>query len=208
MNEPAAMYAVEARPEPLVEDVFPAVAGGIIGAAAADALGWITEFVRGRDHLLQIYRTDYVSEYRSWQKTTGGRFNTYVDYISKGEYSDDTQLTLAVARSLLSDGSVDPDHFANVELPLWLDYSRGAGSTVTGAARALRGKKSTRWNNNFFGYKHRGGERGYGRLARTALRCGSGRSPLPTSRTQRGLRSASGRPLPRLTVTPGLCSER
>ncbi|MGH2769999.1 MAG: ADP-ribosylglycohydrolase family protein [Actinomycetota bacterium] len=161
MNEPAAIYAVEARPEPFAEDVFPAVAGGIIGAAAADALGWITEFVRGRDHLLKIYRTDYVSEYRSWQKTTGGRFNAYVDYISKGEYSDDTQLTLAVARSLLADGSVDPDHFANLELPLWLDYSRGAGSTIMGAARALKGRKSTRWNNNFFGYKHRGDGRDY-----------------------------------------------
>jgi len=142
--------------EPTLEDeYFSRIAGSLIGAAAADALGWITEFVRGPEHMRKIYHSDRVTEYRSWQKATGGRFNTYIDYISAGQYSDDTQLTLALARSLKSDGSVDVHHFAKVELPLWLDYARGAGSTITGAARALQ-RKSADWNSNFFTYRHRG----------------------------------------------------
>src|SRR5437773_559230 len=131
------------------DDLYPRVAGGLIGGAAADALGWITEFVRGPGHLRKLYGTDRVDEYRSWEKITGGRFNAYTDYISKGEYSDDTQLGLAVARSLLPGGSIDIEHFSKRELPLWLDYARGAGGTVTRGARAI-GRKTAAWNRNFF----------------------------------------------------------
>lgn len=132
-----------------------AIAGSLIGTATADALGWVTEFVRGHEHLRDIYRVDKVTDYRSWHKTSGGRFYGYRDNIGAGEYSDDTQLTLAVARSLNSDGSLNAEHFAKVELPLWLDYSRGAGSTITHAANRLKSRR-TRWNQNFFSYRHRG----------------------------------------------------
>jgi ADP-ribosylglycohydrolase len=142
------------------DKVFPHTAGSLIGSAAADALGWITEFVRGVDHLRRLYRTDRVTEYRSWQKQTGGRFNSHIDFINKGDYSDDTQLTLAVARSLNADGSVDITHFSKVELPLWLDYARGAGSSITAGAKSIR-RKSARWNDNFYRYKHRGSDRDY-----------------------------------------------
>ena len=134
---------------------FPQVAGSLIGAATADALGWITEFVRGVEHLRQSYNTDWVTQYRGWQKTVGGRFNTYIDYINKGEYSDDTQLTISIARSLNADGSLDTAHFIHQELPMWLDYARGAGSSVTAAARAAK-RKTVRWNSNFYKYTHRG----------------------------------------------------
>jgi ADP-ribosylglycohydrolase len=137
------------------DDVYSSVAGALIGAASADALGWITEFVRGREHLEKLYGSDRVTHYRPWQKTSGGRFNAYVDHINKGEYSDDTQLGLCMARSVRSDGSIDLEHFSKRELPLWLDYARGAGSTITAAARAIS-RKSARWNSNFFGYRHRG----------------------------------------------------
>jgi ADP-ribosylglycohydrolase len=130
-------------------ELFPAVAGALIGAAAGDALGWITEFVRGREHLRKLYRTDYVTDYRPWQKTTGGRFNAYVDYINRGDYSDDTQLSLAMARSLTADGAVDLEHFSKRELPLWLAYARGGGATITAAARGLQ-RASATWNKNFF----------------------------------------------------------
>lgn len=137
--------------------LFPRVAGSLIGAAAGDALGWITEFVRGPDHLRKLYGTDRVTDYRPWQKTTGGRFMAYIDHINPGEYSDDTQLTLAIARSIKADGHADVDHFAKRELPLWLDYARGAGLTSTAAARALK-KQSVTWNANFFKFKTRSGE--------------------------------------------------
>lgn len=146
------LQPAEQSPEDMI---FPVVAGALIGAAVGDALGWITEFVRGPDHLRKLYKTDHVSGYRPWQKTTGGRFNAYTDYISNGEYSDDTQLTLAVARSIRQDGSVDLDHFTKLEMPLWLDYARGAGSTITAAARSFR-KRGVEWNSNFFTYSRRG----------------------------------------------------
>lgn len=146
---------------PSREDVlFPGVAGSLLGAAAADALGWITEFVRGKDHLQKLYKTDLVTEYRAWEKTSGGRFIAHVDRIEKGEYSDDTQLSLAVARSLLADGTVDVEHLAKAELPLWRDYARGAGSSVTAAAKGLA-RKNVRWNRNFYTYTHRGQQLDY-----------------------------------------------
>src|SRR6266545_2916551 len=109
------------------DELFPLIAGALVGAAAGDALGWITEFVRGREHLKKLYKTDFVTEYRPWQKSTGGRFNTWVDYISKGVYSDDTQLTLATARAIRDAGAFDVEYFSKRELPLWLQYARGAG---------------------------------------------------------------------------------
>ncbi len=141
-------------------DLFSRIAGALIGAASADALGWITEFVRGPEHLRKLYGTDRVTRYRPWQKTSGGRFNAYIDHINRGEYSDDTQLTLAIARSLLGNGQVDLKHFSKVELTLWLDYARGAGSTIMAAARAMQ-RKSAAWNRNFFGYGHRGQSSSY-----------------------------------------------
>lgn len=147
MNEALVFEPVQSESQ---EDrLFPRVAGSIVGAAAADALGWITEFVRGPEHLRKLYGTDRVTEYRTWQKTTGGRFNAYIDVISEGEYSDDTQLALAVGRSLLADGNTDELHFSKEELPLWLGYGRGGGATINRAARAIS-RKSATWNRNFY----------------------------------------------------------
>jgi ADP-ribosylglycohydrolase len=99
-------------------------------------------------------------DFITWSKPTGGRFHTYIDYISEGEYSDDTQLSLCTARSLEADGRFNPDHFAQ-ELIAWNNYARGAGSAISAAARNLRQSKAARWNNNFFGSSDRGGRRGY-----------------------------------------------
>jgi len=144
---------VEAEQSPK-DRIASSIAGSLIGTAAADALGWVTEFVRGRQHLRELYGLDTVTDYRSWHKTSGGRFYGNRDNIGAGEYSDDTQLTFAVARSLNGNGTLDPVHFAKQELPLWLDYSRGAGSTITQAAQALR-RRRAQWDRNFFSYTHR-----------------------------------------------------
>lgn len=156
MSEAVRLEALlEASPGQAGEEFFPQVAGALIGAAAADALGWITEFVRGREHLRKLYGTDRVDQHRAWQKRSGGRFGAYLDRINKGEYSDDTQLALAVARSLLPDGSVDIEHFAKRELPMWLQYARGAGATIIAAAKAIS-RKTAAWNANFFTYRQGG----------------------------------------------------
>lgn len=125
----------------------------LIAAAAGDALGWMTESVRDVEQLRNRFNTDWLTYYRDWSKPEGGA-RSYMDHIRRGDYSDDTQLTLAIARSLRGDGSLDVEHFAYRELPAWLDYDRGAGSATIAAARAFR-SRSVRWNKNFYSYARR-----------------------------------------------------
>jgi len=70
--------------------LFDRYLGGLLGAAIADALGWITEFSRSKMEL-DARGIKRLEDYIEWSKPTGGRFHTYLDWISKGEYSDDTQ---------------------------------------------------------------------------------------------------------------------
>lgn len=145
----------EEREDQRFEELRNRVAGVLLCAAIADALGWPTEFTKSRAHAEKLFGVVPVTGFRSWEKKTGGRFNTYLDYISPGEYSDDTQLTLCTARSIRSDGSFDPLHFCQ-ELSYWLDYARGAGATITKASRAIK-RASATWDNNFFdGYVQAG----------------------------------------------------
>ncbi len=127
------------------------IAGVLLGTAVADALGWPTEFIKTKAQLQRTLRIEEITDFISWEKRTGGRFNTYIDYIQPGNYSDDTQLALSTARSMRADGSFDGQHFAKVELPVWLSYLRGAGATVTRAATAAS-KKNVVWDSNFFEY--------------------------------------------------------
>lgn len=53
--------------------------------------------------------------------------------ILPGEYSDDTQLTPAVAWSIIA-GDWET-FFAEKELPFWLNYERGGGGTLLKAAK-------------------------------------------------------------------------
>ena len=126
--------------------------GAIKLAAIGDALGWITEFEKSSDSLMIKYGTDYVSNFYEWKKEVGGRFNGYIDNLTKGSYSDDTQLLLSVARSIKVDGTIDHEYFSKIELPNWLLYARGAGRTIKNAARKIE-RKSAKWNSNFFNYK-------------------------------------------------------
>lgn len=52
-----------------------------------------------------------------------------------GEYSDDTQLLLAVARACLA-GNQWLEHLRVVELPFWPTYQRGGGRAALTACRA------------------------------------------------------------------------
>lgn len=138
---------------------FNSYLGALLGGAIADAMGWITEFRSSREELAKK-GIERLEDYITWTKPTGGRFHTYFDYISKGDYSDDTQLTLCTARSLTADGNFDEIRFVE-ELTAWLDYSRGAGAAITAGARNLRDRKSASWNRNFYGTPGRGRRRGY-----------------------------------------------
>ncbi len=123
--------------------------GALVFSAVGDALGWPTEFGRYPKEVEKRFRERYLEDYIPWQKMVGGKFWGYRETIREGEYSDDTQLTLAVYRCIDESGNFDPDKFAYFELPLWLHYERGGGRTIKTAARKLN-QSTKEWVNNFY----------------------------------------------------------
>jgi ADP-ribosylglycohydrolase len=129
--------------------------GSIKLSAIGDALGWITEFEKTPQSLKEKFGVDKIEHFYPWKKKVGGRFYGFTDSIKAGSYSDDTQLLLAVARSIKKDGTVDNEYFAKVELVNWLYYARGGGRTVKTAADKIS-RKSVKWFNNFYNFKANG----------------------------------------------------
>jgi len=126
--------------------------GSLKLSAIGDALGWITEFEKNQQSVKDKFGTEKIENFQNWTKTVGGRFYGYIDNIRAGSYSDDTQLLLAVARSIRNDGSLDHEYFAKNELVNWLEYARGGGRTVKAAANKIQ-RKSANWFNNFYSLK-------------------------------------------------------
>jgi len=104
------------------------VEGAFTALAAGDALGWPQEFISRK------YRVQPTASFRDWERRGGGRFYPHTEIIRAGEYSDDTQLTLAIARSRLTAGSSWWSYFTRNELPLWTLYERGGGGATKRAA--------------------------------------------------------------------------
>ena len=72
-----------------------------------------------------------------WDRFGGTRFQPYDEVVRAGDYSDDTQLALCVARALTR-----PDWlrwFRLREFPGWLLYERGGGIVIKRAAKAWMG---------------------------------------------------------------------
>ncbi|GAA1440278.1 ADP-ribosylglycohydrolase family protein [Nocardiopsis tropica] len=107
--------------------------GVLLCAAVGDALGWPQE---QNSNIVGGNRNRYVDatpDFRDWARYGGGQYQPYIDLVSAGSYSDDTQLMLATGRTLQSE-----DWFAALtrrELPLLLLYSRGAGGATLRACR-------------------------------------------------------------------------
>lgn len=129
-------------------------------SAIGDALGWITEFEKSVKSLEKKYDTEVIDNFLTWEKQVGGRFWGHNQEIEAGSYSDDTQLTLSVARSIRNDSSVDHEYFAEIELPSWLEYARGAGRTIKTSARKIQ-RKSASWDNNFYSIRKKRGRFNY-----------------------------------------------
>jgi ADP-ribosylglycohydrolase/catechol 2,3-dioxygenase-like lactoylglutathione lyase family enzyme len=111
------------------------VRGAIVSAAVGDALGWPQET---RSNIVGGQKARAVpakASFRSWDRNSGSQYARYQETVEAGEYSDDTQLLLAVARSCLV-GEAWVRWLTRVELPTWLLYPRGAGRAVMAAARA------------------------------------------------------------------------
>ena len=119
--------------------------GAFLALAAGDALGWPQEMprnVRGN-----LANTAAHVEFKEWTRRRGGHFQSYEEVIHAGDYSDDTQLTLAVARSRTNHGPVWWHAFTRVELPFWTLYERGGGGAVKRAAKAWAGGRAP-WKSN------------------------------------------------------------
>jgi len=109
--------------------------GMFVAAAAGDALGWPQE---NRSNIVGGAAARHVPPdpaFRAWTRNAGSQYGRYEDPVGPGEYSDDTQLFLAVARANLrmEDWLA---WFTEVELPFWPTYQRGGGGAVLSAARA------------------------------------------------------------------------
>jgi ADP-ribosylglycohydrolase/catechol 2,3-dioxygenase-like lactoylglutathione lyase family enzyme len=110
------------------------VRGMFVSAAVGDALGWPQEqrssIVGGQ----KARRVPPRAEFRRWERNSGTRFSRYRETVGSGEYSDDTQMLLAVARACLRGDW--RSWLAKVELPALLLYERGAGRALLTAAQA------------------------------------------------------------------------
>ena len=115
--------------------------GAMIGAAIGDALGWPQEFPKrqvGRGRNGRAFEDAW--KFEQWIRRDGGSYNPHEETIYAGEYSDDTQLLLCTARSLI-EGAGWWECLVWRELPTWKLYDRGGGGATNRAVNAwLTGK--------------------------------------------------------------------
>lgn len=103
--------------------------GAMLATAIGDALGWPNE-PRAKN---RAKKTRAMDNFVGWIRSSNNP-RWHDEKILPGEYSDDTQLTLAVARSIIA-GDWET-FFAKKELPFWLNYERGGGSALLKAAKS------------------------------------------------------------------------
>lgn len=128
--------------------------GSMLWAAYGDALGFISELVdrKGLERRTQGAPLDHLM---AWERRVGGRWGVDA-LLPPGSWSDDTQLRMAVSRSIGPYG-FDIETFGRIELPVWLSYGLGGGRASKAAAKNL-GKPSTLWYaNTFAGWTNAGG---------------------------------------------------
>lgn len=114
--------------------------GAMVATAIGDALGWPNER-RGGNQSKVKGQGGYFSE---WTRKCR-KYGYHSERILAGEYSDDTQLTLSVARSIILGDCVNV--LAKKELPYWLTYERGGGKALLTAAQEC--KKGRFWWQSF-----------------------------------------------------------
>ena len=124
------------------------VVNSALWAAGGDALGWMTELSYGQTGVKRRTGISKVSEPLPWQRVIGGRNGPKVDFPA-GTYSDDTQLRLAVSRSIRGNGFFDVETFAKIELTIWPTYALGAGLGSKAAALNLS-RRGVNWFSNFY----------------------------------------------------------
>lgn len=99
--------------------------GALLGCAIGDALGRPAE---GKDRATVAAGFGVLRDFVPWSGWAGG---------PKGTYTDDTQMTICVAESLLAHrGRLDPEDLARRFME-WLPQGRGVGSTCRAAVELL-----------------------------------------------------------------------
>ncbi|WP_419553564.1 ADP-ribosylglycohydrolase family protein [Candidatus Poriferisodalis sp.] len=126
----------------------------MLWAAYGDALGFISELADER-LLRRRTRGETLDRLMPWSRRVGGRSGVEVQ-LPAGCWSDDTQLRLAVCRSL-SDRGFDTETFANVELPTWPSYALGGGRASKAASKNLANPRVHWYTNTFKGWTDAGG---------------------------------------------------
>lgn len=110
-----------------------AVRGGMMGVAVGDALGVPVE-KHTHDEIMALTEGRGVTDYLDPRHS---RFDD-MHGLPRGSYSDDTQLTLMTARSLIERGGYDVRH-QGLALAREIDRSKhGWGGTTVAAAKAIR----------------------------------------------------------------------
>ncbi|MFF0822147.1 ADP-ribosylglycohydrolase family protein [Micromonospora haikouensis] len=109
------------------------VEGLLLAVAVGDALGWPFE---RRARRFDDEAEAPVGPFVRWERNAGNRFRSLPEVIEPGEYSDDTQMVIAVARARAAAGRDWVRYLRTVELPFFLAYERGAGAAVKRACRA------------------------------------------------------------------------
>lgn len=128
------------------------IKNSMLWAAYGDALGFITEMCNKETLKFRTNGISHISGLIPWKRKIGGKYGTSVN-LPAGCYSDDTQLRLAVCRSINNDGKFDFETFSKIEIPVFLAYGLGVGRGTKTAGESLQ-KKSVQWNTNFFNTKY------------------------------------------------------
>ena len=149
MEKQRSLFDIPRQKEKKGEKTLEKFQGALAFSAIGDALGWPTEFGRYPKDVRKRFGKNYLSDFVEWEKLVGGRYWGYKEKIKEGEYSDDTQLSLSVARCIDENGDFKPDKFAYLELPPWLSYERGGGRSIKTAARSIIHTKRG-WTDNFY----------------------------------------------------------
>ena len=97
--------------------------GSVVGLAVGDAIGYPAEF-RSRAQLLAEIGPDGITDFIALKDPRFSRpFFTGSDH-PPGTFTDDTQMTIAVAESLLHAGKADLDHLMAEMGQRFVDWSR------------------------------------------------------------------------------------
>ena len=144
-----------AAPGPSAADATASrIRSSMLWAAYGDALGFISELT-DRKGLERRTHGKPLDRLMAWRRRVGGRQGTDIE-LPPGCWSDDTQLRMAVSRSLTSRG-FDVETFARIELPVWPSYSLGGGRASKAAAKNLGKPRALWYANTFRGWVDAGG---------------------------------------------------